>query len=132
MVIKMKSVGISWILLIVILVFTVLNSVYVTKEVGAIKDLTEKISDSPLVLDERKEENKKISAALAKNWDDLFPYLTFVCSYSELNRADEAMTELLMTLRTETYEDTVTARGKLLDALRRILELEGFSIRAIF
>ena len=49
-----------------------------------------------------------------------------------LNRADEAVWDLYAAMRAEDFAAAVIARYQILDALRRMRELEGISFSSVF
>lgn len=126
----MKSVKAAAFIFIFVLILTIGNSVVLHHKLSDIQALTLKISDDADLLSNA--ENKERISALADVWNENMPYFSYVCSYAALNRADEAVTEVIGTHKNEAYADTVTAREKLLDALRRLLELEHLSFGAVF
>ncbi len=126
----MKSVKAAFFIFIFVLVCTVGNSVVLDHKLTEIQALTKEIPDDAEALEEMK--NKEKIDTLAEIWNQNMPYFSYVCSYAALNRADEAVTEVIGTHKNQAYADTVTAREKLLDALRRLLELERLSLGAVF
>ena len=128
----MRSFRISVGILAVILAFAVFNSFYVHHKLDEIQTLVMEIPDDKDSIAAERDKSKSTAEQIYEKWDKFVPYLTFVASYTELNRADDAILELRASIDSENYEDAVTARAKLLDALRRMWELEGLSPQAIF
>ena len=123
----MRSIRISLILLILVLGFAVWNCLFLQKHLTELTSLTQALrADGDLSGQEETVEK------IGKEWDRYFPYMTYVASYQELNRADDAVLELTAAFRDEQYEDAAAARGKLLDAIRRLAELEGLTFGGIF
>ena len=123
----MRSIRISLILLILVLGFAVWNCLYLQKHLTELTSLTQALRANGDFSGQEETVEK-----IGKEWDRYFPYMTYVASYQELNRADEAMQDLLAAQKTESRENAAAARARLLDALRRIKELEGVSFRAVF
>lgn len=126
----MKSVKAAFFIFIFMLVCTVGNSIVLHHKLTEIQALTMEISDDADAL--ATDDSKMQIETLASVWNENMPYFSYVCSYAALNRADEAVTEVIGTHKNGAYADTVTAREKLLDALRRLLELENLSFGAVF
>ncbi len=128
----MRSIKAALVILAVLIVGASVNSVVISKKLRDMDDLVRQI---PAEIEEMQAQTAICKAKIGEiyhEWDRLMPYLAYVCSYTELNRADEAILELCGSIETGTYEDAVVARSKLLDALRRIRDLEGISPCAVF
>ena len=123
----MRSIRISLVLLAMVAVFCTANCVYVQGRLSEIAETAERLD-----LSLPPEEQLPLLDDLRRKWDALFPYMTYVASYTELNRADEAVQELWAAGCSGSRENAASAAARLLDDLRRIRELEGVSLRAIF
>ena len=128
----MRSIWIAWILLILIAVGISANSLYLSHEIRILQETADAICPDEAQDTELRQKNGELCRILSEHWDKLFPYLTYVCSYAELNRADEAVSELSSAVETDNYSDAVTAKRRLKDALRRLYELESLSFGAVF
>lgn len=132
----MRSIWISVVLLVLIIAFCIWNSLYLSQALTAITEAAENIRPENVVIasgndTSRKEDGTGILQTAAL-WERYFPYMSLVASYTELNRADEAMQQLLAAERSGSRDDAELAKKWLLDALRRISCLEGISPGAIF
>ena len=123
----MRSIRISLVLLAMVAVFCTANCVYVQGRLSEIAETAERLD-----LSLPPEEQLPLLDDLRRKWDALFPYMTYVASYTELNRADEAVQELWAAGCSGSRENAASAAARLLDDLRRIRELEGVSLHAIF
>lgn len=128
----MKSTRIAAALLLLVSVFVTWNGIYVSSEIGSVREMASLLPKESTEMKNRAAEGNELCRRIAEKWDAVFPYLTYVCSYQELNRADDAVLELTAAFRDEQYEDAAAARGKLLDAIRRLAELEGLTFGGIF
>ena len=119
----MRSIRLSLFLLLAVAVFCTANCMYVQKELKEVKAAAEHVVPG---------QPTEAPEVLRGQWERLFPYMTYVASYAELNRADEAVQELCAACETGSPENAASAKARLMDDLRRIMELEGVSLRAIF
>ena len=65
-------------------------------------------------------------------WDKKIAKLAFTVGYDDINRADDAMSELYTSYITKTKDSFITARMKFIDAIRRIRQMENFNLHSIF
>ncbi len=128
----MKSVRIAIILLILILIFSLSESFLVTAHLKRMFRSAAALPSEPYVYETDHESYKESIEALRRLWEKGFPYLTYVSGYSALNRADEAVVTLCVAYDCKNYDDSILARAQLLDALRRLLELERVSLSSVF
>lgn len=119
----------------ILLVFSVCGCLYLSSVTAARIDqlyrMTEKLPeqgelyrDDPAV--------KAQAVTISDCWSDSVTYFSYVCGYTALNRADEAVWTLYAAMQAEDYASALIARYQLLDALRRMRELEGISLASIF
>ena len=102
------------------------------RKIDALASMTEAL---PTTAELRVEDMKAVSAqaeAIADYWSDAVQYFSYVCGYAVLNRADEAVWDLYAAVRAEDFAAAVIARYQMLDALRRMRELEGISFSSVF
>ncbi len=69
---------------------------------------------------------------LGDRWSDAVGYFSYVCTYNLINRADEAVWNLYAAVETGDHPAAIAARYQLLDALRRMRELESVTVSSIF
>lgn len=69
---------------------------------------------------------------LWKLWDKKITKLAYTVGYDDINRADDAMSELYTSYITKSKEGFITARLKFIDAVRRIKQMENFNLHSIF
>ncbi len=125
----MRPVIISVVLVCIIGIFCFSGSRMITARLEEIRDAVAAISE----LEEGDAEKTEEEAhRIAVAWEKLFPRLSYVSTYTESNRADEAVYELYAAAKADAYYDLLAAKYKLLDALRRMLELESLSPSALF
>ena len=102
------------------------------RKIDVLASMTEELPSS---VDFRWEDKKAVSAqaeAISEYWSDSVQYFSYVCGYAVLNRADEAVWDLYAAMRAEDFAAAVIARYQILDALRRMRELEGISFSSVF
>ena len=102
------------------------------RKIDVLASMTEELPSS---VDFRWEDKKAVSAqaeAISEYWSDSVQYFSYVCGYTALNRADEAIWDLYAAIEAVDYSSAITARYQLLDALRRMRELEGISLSSVF
>ena len=61
-------------------------------------------------------------------WDKKITKLAYTVGYDDINRADDAMSELYTSYITKSKEGFITARLKFIDAVRRIKQMENFKM----
>ena len=128
----MKSVRIAFVLFVVIVVFAFSESLFVTKYLKEMYESVISLPSDPEIYAAEHESFAEPIHILRSRWEHGFPYLTYVSSYTALNRADEAMIALCAAFECKSYADSTVTRAQLLDALRRLLELESISISSVF
>lgn len=69
---------------------------------------------------------------LRKLWDKKITKLAYTVGYDDINRADDAMSELYTSYLTKSKDSFITARLKFIDAMRRIKQMENFNPHSIF
>lgn len=128
----MKSVVLSAVLLVSIIGFCMFVKMHTAHTVDMLYELTEALPTETAVYEERPQEYRGKAELLGKRWSDAVGYFSYVCGYNALNRADEAVWNLYAAVRCEDYPSAIAARYQLLDALRRMRELEGITLSSIF
>ena len=128
----MKSVVVSAGLLVLLTGFCLYVKFRTEHTVGA---LYEAVQAMPTETDVYEDNAQMYTAAvedIGVRWSDAVGYLSYVCGYNALNRADEAVWDLYAAVTTEDWQSAVTARYQLLDALRRMRELEDIGFASVF
>ncbi|MBR5869816.1 MAG: hypothetical protein IKZ09_02155 [Clostridia bacterium] len=128
----MKSVIAAAVLFVCVIGLCLFLSAETCRRIDDLSSLTEKL---PTTADLLTEDEKAVSAqaeAIAEYWADAVRYFSYVCGYAVLNRADEAVWDLYAAVRAKDYAAAVIARYQMLDALRRMRELEGISLSSVF
>ena len=128
----MKSVILSAVLLIALTVFCLFVKTHTVEQVDALYRLTESLPTDPAVYESTPDRYRSTAAALGDDWSEAVGYFSYVCGYNALNRADEAVWNLYAAVESGDYPSAIAARYQLLDALRRMRELEAVSISSIF
>ena len=128
----MKSVILSAVLLITLTVFCLFVKTHTLEEVDVLYRITESLPTNPAAYKGSPDYYRAAAATLGGNWSDAVGYFSYVCGYNALNRADEAVWNLYAALESGDYPSAIAARYQLLDALRRIRELETVSFSSIF
>ena len=103
--------------------------------VGRIRTLETMAEGLPKTREEYSSRHASVFAAvssLTEYWSDAVTYFSYVCGYTALNRADEAVWSLYAAIRADDYPSAMIARYQLLDALRRMRELEIISVSSVF
>ena len=128
----MKSVIAAVVLLILSVGLCLFFSSKTSARIHELYQMTEALPKTPN--DYRQNTTKYLSAveAAAEYWSDAVTYFSYVCGYAALNRADEAVWNLYAAVNAGDYAAAVSARYQLLDALRRMRELEGISLSSVF
>ena len=128
----MKSVILSAVLLITLTVFCLFVKTNTLERVDALYELTAALPTEPAVYDGAHNGYREQAQALCEAWSDAVRYFSYVCSYNVLNRADEAVWNLYAAVESGDHPMAIAARYQLLDALRRMRELETVRISSVF
>ena len=128
----MRSIIIAAVLFVILISSAAVTSFVLCDKMDMLTSLAEHIPEETNQIKENFPHCLDTVKKLYDAWDALFPFLTYVTGYTALNRADDAVMELYCAIRTESLEDAVTARAKLLDALGRMRELETLSPASVF
>ncbi|MGM9624989.1 MAG: hypothetical protein ACI3XM_04690 [Eubacteriales bacterium] len=128
----MRSIIIAAVLFVILISGAAITGFVICGKMDMLTSLTEQIPADTNQIEETLPVCRDIVGKLYDAWDGLFPFLTYVTGYTALNRADDAVMELYCAIGTEAFEDAVTARAKLLDALRRMREMETISPGSVF
>ncbi len=128
----MKSVILSTVLLIAITVFCLFVKTHTLSLVDAMYRMTESLPTHPAEYQTTSDHYRVAVASLGEDWADAVVYFSYVCGYNALNRADEAVWNLYAAVESGDYPTAIAARYQLLDALRRMRELETVSLSSIF
>lgn len=128
----MRSIIIAAVLFVVLISFAAVTGFVLCGKIDMLTTLTEQIPSEINQIEEALPDCLETVGTLYDAWDELFPFLTYVTGYTALNRADDAVMELYCAVRTKAFEDAVTARAKLLDALGRMREMESISPGSVF
>jgi len=128
----MKSVVLSAVLLISIVGFCFFVKIHTVRTVDMLYELTEALPTNTANYEDNARMYREQAELLGQRWSDAVGYFSYVCGYNALNRADEAVWNLYAAVGCEDYPTAIAARYQLLDALRRMRELEDVSLSSIF
>ena len=128
----MKSVILSAVLLITLTVFCLFVKTHTVERVDTLYRLTESLPTDLTRYESAPQRYRSTADAIGDDWSDAVGYFSYVCGYNALNRADEAVWNLYAALESGDYPSAIAARYQLLDALRRMRELETVSFSSIF
>ncbi len=128
----MKSVILSAVLVVLLIGFCLFVNAHTLARMDALYEMTESLPTQPDGYQSEKERYDHTVQALCDNWSDAVGYFSYVCGYNVLNRADEAVWNLYAAVRAEDYSTAIAARYQLLDALRRMRELETVTFSSVF
>jgi len=128
----MRNVIIAAVLLCLTVVLSAVNGYRTTDMLDALIQTVHEIPERADGIALAAEDSLAAAEAVRRRWEQGFPYLAYICGYTALNRADEAVWELYAAISSEIYTDAAAARYKLLDALRRMREQETVSFASVF
>jgi len=128
----MKSVILSAVLVIVLIVFCLFVKTHTLSRIDALYEMSDALPATAEEYQSSQETHQKTAQMLGDDWSDAVGYLSYVCGYSALNRADEAVWNLYAAVRAEDWSTAIAARYQLLDALRRMRELETVTFSSVF
>lgn len=115
----------------VIIAFVIMNMVHIEKLAGEMLSLCEAL---PRDTDEFLRDHDRVMADVERLWtlwDKSVERFALTIGYDNIDRADDALTELYFSAKNRDGEMFVTAAGKFYDALRRLRELEQFNLQSI-
>ena len=128
----MKSVTAAAMLLVLCIAFCAGCSSATREKLDVLITMTEELPQSLAEHRANAEICRKQIERITGMWADAMPQFSYLCGYTALNRADEAVWNLYASVGAEDAAAAVTARCQLLDALRRMRELEGISLQSVF
>ena len=128
----MKSVIAAAVLLVLTVIICICTSAHSTSLIDELYRLTESLPTETAEYEAAPQMRKQTSDTIGETWSDAVGYFSYVYGYNLLNRADEAVWNLYAAVNTGDYRTAVAARYQLLDALRRMKELEGISLSSVF
>ena len=128
----MKSVAVSALLLILAIGFCLFIKGRTENIVDTLYEMTETLPTDPVSYETASEKYRKAAEEIGAYWADAVGYFSYVCGYNALNRADEAIWNLYAAMEAGDYSSVISARYQLLDALRRMRELEGITLSSVF
>ncbi|MBQ7982443.1 MAG: hypothetical protein IJ302_02655 [Clostridia bacterium] len=128
----MRNVIIAAVLLCLTVVLSVVSGCRSTDALDALMQTVRNLPERADGIALEAEDSLAAAQAVRIRWEKVFPYLAYICGYTALNRADEAVWELYAAISSEMYADAANARYKLIDALRRMLEQEKVSFASVF
>ncbi len=128
----MKSVILSTVLLIVLIIFCMFVKTHTLDRIDALYEMTDALPTTPKEYQSDHAVYRDTAQRIGEDWSDAVGYLSYVCGYSALNRADEAVWNLYAAVRAEDWSTAIAARYQLLDALRRMRELETVTFSSVF
>ena len=128
----MKSVITAAVLLVITVGFTVFVTVRSIVTINDLYTMTEALPAAVSDYSGDEREWKDCVKAIGETWAKDVRYFSYVCGYTALNRADEAVWDLYAAILSGSYAEAIRARMQLLDALGRMRELEGVSLSSVF
>lgn len=128
----MKSVIVSAVLLAFLAGFCLFVKSHTVARIDVLYCMTASLPTEPAAYQRSPDAHRATAKSLGDDWSDAVGYFSYVCGYNTLNRADEAVWNLYAALESGDYHAAVAARYQLLDALRRMRELETVSFSSIF
>ena len=128
----MKTVIAASVLLAVSVMICIGTSMRSVSLIDELYRLTESLPTETAEYEAEPGSREQISDTIGETWSDAVGYFSYVYGYNVLNRADEAVWNLYAAVDTGDYSTAVTARYQLLDALRRMRELEEISLSSVF
>lgn len=111
--------------------FVIWNMLSINSVIGKMNDIWEKLPQSLDEFDANYGDAMINSEKLSRLWDEKIDRLAYTVGYENIDRADDAMTELYTSAKNHDGEDFITAAMKFYDALRRLRELEGIDFQSI-
>lgn len=127
----MRTFLVALLIFLSITAFVVVNAVYIGGTAKELLALAEKLPADAESFERSGEEAKETMDALYALWDSRFRRLTRTTGYDSLDRADEAILEMRVHFENGNGEDFSVAEQTFLDAVRRLRELESFSLNGI-
>ena len=128
----MKSDFASAVLLILLTIFCLSAKARTTGMIDALYELAEGLPECTEAYAASNADCRERVEDIGSRWSEAVVYFSYVCAYPALNRADEAVWDLYAAVRAGDYPAAAAARYQLLDALRRMRELEGISLASVF
>ena len=128
----MKSVITAAVLLVITVGFTVFVTVRSNVMINDLYTMTEALPAAVSDYSGEEREWKDCVKAIGETWAEDVRYFSYVCGYTALNRADEAVWDLYAAILSGSYAEAIRARMQLLDALARMRELEDVSLSSVF
>lgn len=109
--------------------FMIVNMTEINSAIDALCDM---ISSIPLDIDDMSDDICDIANDISKFWSEIIEKIAFTTSYSDIDRADDAITDLTSNCRLGRYDEIVVSCQKALDALKRIKRLASITKESIF
>ena len=128
----MKSVITAAVLLIVSIFGCLYLSSAVSARIDELYKMTEALPQNQSTYKEHQAVYLSAAEDIGTYWSETVPFFSYVCGYAAMNRADEAVWMLYAAMQAEDHASAMIARYQLLDALRRMRELERISLASIF
>ena len=128
----MKSVIAAAVLLVIAVGFTVFATVRTTEMIRELYEMTEALPTEVCAYAGGEAEWRDQVRSIGETWGKDVRYFSYVCGYTALNRADEAVWDLYAAMLSDSFAEAINARMQLLDALGRMWELEGISLSSVF
>ncbi len=128
----MKSVIAAAILLVLSVGICLFFSAYTVSCIDILTRMTESLPQTPEQYTANTESVSDTVSSLTEYWSDAVSYFSYVCGYTALNRADEAVWNLYAAVHAKDYAAAMIAKYQLLDALRRMRVLEMISVSSVF
>lgn len=110
----------------------VLNMISINKTIDEMLDIACSVPERDSDISEDFSDISESVEKLWELWDKKIAKLAFTVGYDDINRADDAMSELYTSYITKTKDSFITARMKFIDAIRRIRQMENFNLHSIF
>lgn len=128
----MKSVVAAVILLMLTVVFTFGSTQHTSDRLQTLSEMTEALPTQVQAFAAEQEALTAHVREIGDAWAADVRYFSYVCGYTALNRADEAVWDLYAAMLSGSFSDAIRARMQLLDALGRLRALERVSLSSVF
>ena len=114
--------------LIILAALVTVNSVLICRRIDSLLQAAERLPENSV-----SEENAKTAAdALYSLWDETVEPLSLTVGYQLIDRADDAIEEMISSVKSDGKGDYVSARRRFIDALKRMRKLQGFTFTGVF
>lgn len=127
----MKTFVASVIIFVGVGAFVVLNMLAINKITGEMFEICASLPKSEEEFYANYEAALEATERLWELWDRKIDRIAYTVGYENIDRADDAMTELYSSAKNKDGGDYITAGMKFYDAILRLRELESFDIQSV-